>query len=1137
MQKPLRAFPTRIALLYLLLAGAWILLSDRALSILVSDPSRIEQLQTYKGWGFVVVTALALYLILSQEARRLQRAQANLEFQAYLLENTRDAIVVFDEHNQITFWNHGAELLYGWTGSETIGKPLQMVFHPESGDIQHETFYQRLRRDGFWFGEVEQNRKDGHIFSAECSLTALDPEAGQPSRFVFICRDSSERKQQLHQVQRLNRALRSISQVNQSIVRCDRQEDLLADVCAALATHGDYPLVWIGNPLDDPGKTIRVTAAAGPAASMLESKKISWREDSQSVNPAARAIRSAKTVHTFHPVSPSGHEQLDAYNLGPAVALPLIVADQVWGALNIYGQPDDVFSTAEIRLLEEMAANLSFGITALGTQKQLDSTLNQLTQSEARFRKLIEYAPVGVGIARQGRFLYANQVFLDMFGYATPEEVSEIHVAELNPPESRAQMQVINLRREKGEDVPSSYEAIGQRKDGRTFPYHAFVGLLDMPEGPTTIGFFVDQTELQRLSEERQAMINASPLPLFTVGIDGHVLMWNPAAEKVFGWTADEILGEMLPIVPAEKLDEFARLRSRVMAGEDINGLEITRQRKDGSLIELSLHTAPIRNPSGQIIGIMSATPNITERKRTEQALRQQTELLQTILDNVPLMMAFISDQGEFLWVNHIWQSTLGYSLEDTHHRDIYVELFADPAEQQAGRNFIAEASGEWRDFHLLLRDGREIETTWAIVGLGNGQRISIGQDITERKLNERLIRRQAEQLEAVRQIGLEISSQLDLETLLNTIARRGLELIGGDSGGLMLYNPEQDVLEWVVRISPNESLPDTPLRRGEGLSGKVWESGETMWVDDYPNWAGRSKHYDLDYFRSIIAAPVYWGDEFLGVTNILSKEKAAFTPQDADLLRLFSAQAAVAIKNARQYQAIEAQRRQLRDLTMRIVEIEETERKRLAGLLHDQVGQTLAALSIQLKMLQSQSSIESQSSTLPIITQAQQMLEEVGERTRDVMSELRPPVLEDYGLLAAVEWYAEQLSQRTGLPIEVKGEDIYPRLAPEIEMTIFRVLQEALTNSAKHAGASLVRIELAERNQTIQMNISDDGSGIQTGRLEATSRRHWGLKMMRERIQAMDGIFDLQSSRQYGTRIQISVPRRNYDHSDLAGG
>lgn len=272
-------------------------------------------------------------------------------------------------------------------------------------------------------------------------------------------------------------------------------------------------------------------------------------------------------------------------------------------------------------------------------------------------------------------------------------------------------------------------------------------------------------------------------------------------------------------------------------------------------------------------------------------------------------------------------------------------------------------------------------------------------------------------------------------------------------------------------------------------------------------------------------------------MTNIFAREKAAYNEQDAGLLRLFSLQAAVAIKNARQYQAIEAQREQLRDLTMRMVEIEEDERKRLAGLLHDQVGQTLAALSIQLNMLENQSSSESQSAIQPFISQAQNMLEEVGERTRDVMSELRPPVLEDYGLLAAIEWYADQLTTRTGVPILVEGDRIQPRLAPEFEMTLFRVLQEALTNSAKHAHASLVRIELTEKDETIQLNIIDNGTGVQTGRLQASSKRHWGLRMMRERIQALNGVFDLHSSRQQGTRISIRVPRRQDDHPHPAGG
>jgi PAS domain S-box-containing protein len=173
----------------------------------------------------------------------------------------------------------------------------------------------------------------------------------------------------------------------------------------------------------------------------------------------------------------------------------------------------------------------------------------------------------------------------------------------------------------------------------------------------------------------------------------------------------------------------------------------------------------------------------------------------------------------------------------------------------------------------------------------------------TERKQAEEKIQQRTAQLEALRQVGLELTAQLDLDTLLHSIASRAIELLQGNSGGLYLYRPEQDVLEWAVAIGPNLAPPGTVLLQGEGLSGRVWETSESLIVNDYQDWEGKAVLYEGYPWTAVVGVPVRWGEEFLGVLDVLADSPRTFSWDDAELLGLLATQAAIAIQNARLFE------------------------------------------------------------------------------------------------------------------------------------------------------------------------------------------------------------------------------------------
>jgi len=195
--------------------------------------------------------------------------------------------------------------------------------------------------------------------------------------------------------------------------------------------------------------------------------------------------------------------------------------------------------------------------------------------------------------------------------------------------------------------------------------------------------------------------------------------------------------------------------------------------------------------------------------------------------------------------------------------------------------------------------------------------RVVVLHDITERKRVEKALRQRTAQLEALRGMGLGLTAQLDLDTLLHSIVSRAVELLEGSAGGLYLYQPERDLLEWVVSIGSNLAPIGTTLHRGKGFSGKIWETGEPLIVDDYQQWEERTPVWEGYPVLAIVGVPIRWGEEFLGVLNVHADPPRTFSATDAELLSLFATRAAIAIRNARLYEQAQHRLKSLTNLNL----------------------------------------------------------------------------------------------------------------------------------------------------------------------------------------------------------------------------
>lgn len=224
---------------------------------------------------------------------------------------------------------------------------------------------------------------------------------------------------------------------------------------------------------------------------------------------------------------------------------------------------------------------------------------------------------------------------------------------------------------------------------------------------------------------------------------------------------------------------------------------------------------------------------------------------------------------------------------------------------------------------------------------------------------------------------------------------------------------------------------------------------------------------------------------------------------------------------------ALAEAQRQTRDLIAHMTEVEEAERRQVTRELHEQAGQNLSALSINLNLVRNVLPADVAQAVRERLKNSSVLVEEITRHIRHVIAELRPPVLDDYGLEAALRWYCKRFSERTGIRTEMESAELSSRLSMGVESTLFRLVQEALDNVERHADAGRATVTLEDAGGLLRLVVADDGRGFDLNApAHAKKRPAWGLIAIRERAAAIGGRVSIESEPGEGTRIMVEVAR-----------
>jgi len=395
-----------------------------------------------------------------------------------------------------------------------------------------------------------------------------------------------------------------------------------------------------------------------------------------------------------------------------------------------------------------------------------------------------------------------------------------------------------------------------------------------------------------------------------------------------------------------------------------------------------------------------------------------------------------------------------------------------------------------------------------------------------ERELREMLVRRNHE-LSALNAVATVVTRPFHLNELLTTALDKVLQVTGVDVGSVYLLSEETGGLELQAHLGASEetALAMNRLHLDDSGCGGVIERGEPIVIPDINLYrASARRTLNRAGLSSLVHVPLVSRGVPLGTLCVATKTPRDFAPDEVSLIMAIGNQIAVGVENARLYEEL-ARREQLRgELLEKVITAQEEERKRIARELHDDTSQALSALMYSLEAAEATCNAPE---TKPSLTAMRQRVTQILEGVHKLIFDLRPSMLDHLGLFVALRWYAETHLESAGIRLRLEERGTLRRLPAQVETALFRVVQEALNNIAKHAGARNVRMTFDCRDGVVGIDVQDDGLGFDLAEVARSTdqRRGLGLVGMQERIGLLGGQISVTSTPGEGTHISMRVP------------
>lgn len=539
----------------------------------------------------------------------------------------------------------------------------------------------------------------------------------------------------------------------------------------------------------------------------------------------------------------------------------------------------------------------------------------------------------------------------------------------------------------------------------------------------------------------------------------------------------------------------------------------------------------------GHPIRMVGTDADITERKRAEKTQdRLVTELAESrnrfemFFRKTPSAISITTiREGRFLDLNKQAEVLTGYSREELIGRTtVEMNLYVDPSDRP-GLVEALKTKGILTDLEREIRtkSGAIRTAIFSLVPIQMGTEpclLSIAHDITERKQAEHRLREQSRQQAIEAELSVLAVTIQDQPSLLSTAA------------GLVANALEVNYCE-VLELIPN----GTDLRLCASAGWRGDEIGQVRTLET-GSLAHAALNANKPVIRTLPKESRFGGPKWLhehgvvsgtnvsipgkdgpwGVLGVYTTATRTFSRDDVNFLQTVSSILGTAIERMQTESVLRSANQSLRLLSRQLLQVQEDDRRAIARDLHDEIGQSLTAIKLNVERAQRTGDRDARAR---ILRDCAQITDRVLGQVRSLSLDLHPSILDDLGLPFALKWYADLQGERAGLKVELTVEPSLPRLPQEVEVACYRIAQEALTNVVRHARASLAGIVLKQDSARVELCITDDGVGFVVGGPQTDGRTSVGLASMQERAKLLGGTVKITSAPHCGTTVVATLP------------